>query len=163
MCIYGILCKLLIYAHAILLFLNTRIWTTCFIRWGEVNWCFTPFFNHVWLHVAVSFHSWRNKLFLGVNQQPSVSNCQLPLMWFEPQWRGASSFKARRLNHSATEAPVLYKYCIIIKVKHIKHNVVYTSHTVTIYMYIYTVCVLHVVIVLGNTTYILSDMYLLVF
>ena len=35
-----------------------------------------------------------------------VSNWQLPLMGFEPQRRGASSFKARRLNHSATEAPV---------------------------------------------------------
>ena len=43
-------------------------------RCGEVNWCFTPFFNHVWLYMAVSFHSWRKKLFLGVNQQPSVSN-----------------------------------------------------------------------------------------
>ena len=75
--------------------------------WGEVNWCFTPFFNYVWLYMAVSFHSWRNKLFLGVNQQPSVSNRQLPLMGFEPQRRGASSFKARRLNHTATEAPKL--------------------------------------------------------
>ena len=55
--------------------------------------------------MAVSFHSWRNTLFLRVNQQPSVSNWQLPLMGFEPQRRGASSFKARRFNHSATEAP----------------------------------------------------------
>ena len=77
------------------------------VRWGEVmvNWCFTSFFNHVWLYMAVGFHSWRNKLFPGVNQQPSVGNWQLPLMGFEPQWRGASSFKARRLTHSATEAP----------------------------------------------------------
>ena len=33
----------------------------------EVHWCFTPFFNHVWLYIGVSFHSWRNTLFLGVN------------------------------------------------------------------------------------------------
>jgi len=60
--------------------------------------------NEVPLYMAVSIHSWRNKLFLGVNQQPSLINWQLPLMGFEPQWRGASSFKARRLNRSATEA-----------------------------------------------------------
>ena len=59
--------------------------------WIElVNCCFTPFFNHVWLYMAVSFHSWRIKLFLRVNQQPSVSNRQLPLMRFESQRRGAS-------------------------------------------------------------------------
>jgi len=52
-----------------------------------VNWCFTPLFNHVWLNMALSFHSWRKKNFLGVNQQPSVSNWQLPLMGFEPQQR----------------------------------------------------------------------------
>jgi len=75
-------------------------------RLGEVNWCFTPFVSHVWLYMAVSFHSWRNTLFLGVNQQHSVSNWQQPLMGFEPQRRGASSFKARRLNHSAMEAPL---------------------------------------------------------
>ena len=39
--------------------------------------------------------------------EPSVSNWQLPLMGFEPQRRGASSFKARRLNHSAMEAPIM--------------------------------------------------------
>ena len=57
--------------------------------------------------MAVSFHSWRNKLFLWVNQQPSVSNWQLPLIVFEPepQRRGASSFKARHLNPLVTEAP----------------------------------------------------------
>ena len=65
--------------------------------WGEVN---------VWLYMAVSFHSWSKKLFLGVNQHPSDRSWQLPLMGFEPQRRGVSSFKARRLNHSATEAPV---------------------------------------------------------
>ena len=27
-------------------------------------------------------------------------------MGFEPHWRGASSFKARRLNHLATEVPL---------------------------------------------------------
>ena len=72
---------------------------------NKVNWCFTPFFNIIWLYMVVSFHSWRNKLFLGVNQQPSISNWQLPLMGFEPQGRGASSFKVRCRNHSATEAP----------------------------------------------------------
>ena len=32
---------------------------------GEVNWCSTPVFNHVWLYMymALSFHGWRNKLF----------------------------------------------------------------------------------------------------
>ena len=40
-------------------------------------------FNHVWFYMAR--HIWRNNMFLGVNQQPSVSNWQLPL-------------KARRLN-----------------------------------------------------------------
>ena len=30
-------------------------------------------------------------------------------MGFEPKWRGACSFKARRLNHSATEAPCTIK------------------------------------------------------
>ena len=55
------------------------------LRWGEVNWCFTPFFNHIWLYMAISFNSWRNKLFLGVNQQHSVSNWQLPVTGFEPQ------------------------------------------------------------------------------
>ena len=43
------------------------------VWWGEVNWCFTPFFNIIWLYKAVSFQRWRNNLFLGVNQQPSVS------------------------------------------------------------------------------------------
>ena len=32
---------------------------------------------------------------MEVNQQPSVSNRQIPLMGFNPQWRGASSFKAK--------------------------------------------------------------------
>ena len=58
--------------------------------------------------MAVSFHSCRNKLFVGMNQQPSASNGQLPLMVFEleKQRRGANSFKARRLNHGGP----LYKY-----------------------------------------------------
>ena len=63
-------------------------------RWRcfEANWCFTSFFNLIWLYMAVSFHSWRNKLFLGVNQHPSVSNWQLPLIGFErkPQRREAT-------------------------------------------------------------------------
>ena len=72
--------------------------------WGE--FVLYAIFQPYLLYMAVSFHSWRNKLFLGVNQQPSVSNWQLPLMGFEPQGRGASSFKGRRLTHSATEAPL---------------------------------------------------------
>ena len=46
----------------------------------------------------------RNELFLGVNQQPYVSNWQLPPKVFEPEPQriGASSFKARRLHHSST-------------------------------------------------------------
>ena len=43
--------------------------------------------------------------FLEVNQQPSISNRQLPLMGFEPQRRGTRSFKATRINHLAMEAP----------------------------------------------------------
>ena len=31
-------------------------------------------------------------------------------MGFEPQWREASSFKARHLNHLATEAPPLMEF-----------------------------------------------------
>ena len=76
-----------------------------------MNWCLTPFFNLFWLYVAVSFHSWRNKLFLGVNQQPFVTTWHLPLMRFEPQRRGASSFKERRLNNSATEDPCALRHC----------------------------------------------------
>ena len=81
------------------------------LMWGHIIFCevkvrwITPFSTIFGYFMAVSFYSWRNKLFLGMNQQPSVSNWQLPLMGFEPQRRGASSFKARRLNHSATEAP----------------------------------------------------------
>ena len=26
-------------------------------RGGEMNWCFTPFINLIWLYIAVSFHS----------------------------------------------------------------------------------------------------------
>ena len=78
-----------------------------YTRWGEVNWSLRHFSTFFWLYMAVS---WRNKLFLGVNQQPSVSNWQLPLMGFEPQRRGARSFKARRLKHLATEAPVIFEY-----------------------------------------------------
>ena len=33
------------------------------------------FINAIFQPCLVSFHSWRNKLFLGVNQKPSVSNC----------------------------------------------------------------------------------------
>ena len=73
------------------------------MRWGEL--VLTPSFNHVWLYMAVSFHSWRNTFFLVLNQQPSVSNWQQSLMGFEPQRKEASSFKAKRLNHAATEAP----------------------------------------------------------
>ena len=87
------------------------------VRWCE--WCFTPFFNHVWLYVAVSFHSWRNKLLLRVNQQSSVINWQLPLMGFEPQQRGVISFKARRLNHSAP-SPEKSEY---ISNKYIQKNI----------------------------------------
>ena len=82
----------------------------CIAMWGEVNWCCTPFFNHIWLY---SFHNWRNTLFLGVNQQSSVSKWQLPLMGFEPeaQRRGASSFKWRRIHNWATEDPyILFIY-----------------------------------------------------
>ena len=43
---------------------------------------------------------------------------QQPLMGFEPQLRGASSFKASRLNHSATEAP----NSIRIIIQNTKHN-----------------------------------------
>ena len=68
----------------------------------NVNWYFTPLFNHVIYGGQFSFHSCRNKLFLGVNQQPYGSNWQLPVMGFKPQRRGASSFKARRLIYSAT-------------------------------------------------------------
>ena len=70
-----------------------------------VTWCFTPLFNPIWLYMAVSFHSWRNTLFLGVNQQPSVSNWQLPLMGFELQRRGASSdaFTTRPRRHQTKE------------------------------------------------------------
>ena len=50
------------------------------------------------------FPQLENNWFLGVNQQPSASSLQLPPMGFEPQLRGAKSFKARRINHSATEA-----------------------------------------------------------
>ena len=71
------------------------------VRWSEINW----WFNLVWLYMAVSFNRWKNKLFKGVYRQPSVRNWQLPLIGFEPQRRGASSFKARRLNQSVTEAP----------------------------------------------------------
>ena len=72
-----------------------------------MNWCFTQFFfNFIMLYMAVSFHSWRNWLFMGVNQHPSVSNRQLPLMVFEPesQQGWASSFKERRLYHLSREA-----------------------------------------------------------
>jgi len=42
------------------------------VRLGEVvfNTIFQPYLV---IHMAVSFHSWRNQLFQGVNQQPSVS------------------------------------------------------------------------------------------
>ena len=65
-------------------------------RGGEVNWWFTSFFNHVWLYMMVSFHSWMNTLFLGVNQQPSVGNWQLPLIRTTRTTglgKGASRFK----------------------------------------------------------------------
>ena len=86
-----------------LLFNNTMV---------MANSCFTPFFTHIWLYMAVSFHSWRNKVFLGVKQQHSVSSCQRPLMGLEPQRRGTSSLKAERLNHSPTEVPHLPWYSI---------------------------------------------------
>ena len=35
-----------------------------------------------WLDMAVSLHSWRNKLFLGMNQQPSVSKWPFTLCIF---------------------------------------------------------------------------------
>ena len=47
--------------------------------------------------MVVCFHSWRNKWFLGVNQQPCVNNSQLHLMGFKPQRRGASSCAIRLL------------------------------------------------------------------
>ena len=63
----------------------------CQVRWGEL--LLYAIFTMFCLYMAVSFHSWRNKLFLGVNQQPSVSNWQLPFMGIEPQWRGRVVWK----------------------------------------------------------------------
>ena len=57
--------------------------------------------------MIAGFHSWWNKLLLGVNQHPSVDNGTLSLMWFlpEPQQRRARSFKARCFHYSAKETP----------------------------------------------------------
>ena len=66
--------------------------TIVLVRWGElvINAIFQPYLV---IYMAGIFHSWRNKLFLEVNHQPSVSSWQLPLMEFEPKRRRASSFK----------------------------------------------------------------------
>ena len=42
-------------------------------------------FYAIFQPLLVSFHSWRNTLILGVNQQPSVRSWQLPHMGFEPE------------------------------------------------------------------------------
>ena len=96
------------------------------VHWSEKSWvrrelvfC-TIFFILTRVFMAAGFYSWRNKLFLGVNQQPSVSNW---LSW-EPQRRGASSFKARRLNHSATEAPEIFR----MNGEKLRFSVMATSH-----------------------------------
>ena len=60
-----------------------------------VNRCFTQFYNLIWLYMAVSFHSWRNRLFLGVNQQPSVSNWQLHVP-NTPCWKRQSDTEPSR-------------------------------------------------------------------
>ena len=92
---------------------------------------YTIFFNHVWLYMAVSFHSLRNNLFLGVNQQPSVRNMKLPLMEFEPepQRRGTSSFTARHLNHSVTEAPVFGRAITVPYITYSPYPISHTSRT----------------------------------
>ena len=74
----------------------------CTISGGdEINRCFRNLFNLIRSYMAVGFHRWRNTLFLGGNQQPSVSNWQLLLMGFEskPQRRWGSISKARLLGH----------------------------------------------------------------
>ena len=67
------------------------------VRSGYVNWCLTPFLNCFKLYTVICFQSWRNWLFMGMKQQPFVSNWWLHLMGFEPkpQHRGVSSFKVR--------------------------------------------------------------------
>ena len=86
-------------------FLRTHL---IYVRWVEVNLRhFSTIFGYIWRSVSTAGGTncsweWTSNLFLGVNQQTSASNRQLPLMGFEPQRRGVSSFKARRLNHSAT-------------------------------------------------------------
>ena len=79
------------------------------VSWGAVNLCLTPLFNliRLYMYMAVTLHSCRNRLFLWMNQQPSVSSWQLQLMGFrpEPQRRRASNLIARRRHHSATEVP----------------------------------------------------------
>ena len=69
-----------------------------------MNWFFTPFFNQVWFYMVVSFHSWRNTLFLAVNQQPSVSNY---LSWdSNPSGEGRVVSKRDVL----TTRPLLFSY-----------------------------------------------------
>ena len=75
---------------------------------------FNAIFNLIWLYMymTVSFNSWKkNKSWEWTrNIQLATDNY---LSWDsnpEPQWRGARSFKARRLNHLATEDPLQNKY-----------------------------------------------------
>ena len=40
--------------------LKENVYCCLWGRWGEVNWCFTPFFQPCLFIYDVSFHSWRN-------------------------------------------------------------------------------------------------------
>ena len=45
-----------------------------YIQTGKCELVLYAIFNLIWLYMAVSFHSWRNTLIPGVNQQLSISN-----------------------------------------------------------------------------------------
>ena len=63
---------------------------------------------------AVSFHSWRNKVFLGVNLQSSVSNWQLHVIGFEPEPQRRGRVVSKRHALITRQRRPLQKKCVCV-------------------------------------------------
>ena len=98
---------------------------------GELeNLCFTQFsifFRYIWRSAPTA----AGTKFLGLSHQPSVGNLQLLLMVFETeqQRRGTSSFKAKRLNNSATETPMMQCNTVLVLYRFLYKNRIFDKKT----------------------------------